>query len=275
MPARLIEGTHTNKGRLAVRRGPLVLAVDARLNPGIAATRVAPAAEDDGTMKLAPAADPEGLAAHAFKGEGLVPESVDDQVALKRVPLVLTSFAEAGQTGSNYSVWMPGPDQLERVSASPFLFARETYSRKGNVNGSIADGDATTFRVTYDGSKPAEDWFAVERSSPATVNAVTCAHGKTFHDGGWWDASKGKPRIQVRKAPNGPWEDVAVIEAYPATTATDPKRLRNGQEFVVTFAPTKVVGIRVIGVPACGDKPGQSFASCAELLGVVDKEKTR
>jgi len=275
MPAVRIEGTHTNKGRLAVRRGPLVLAVDARLNPGIAATRVCPVAEAGGTVKLEPVADPEGIAAHAFKGEGLVPEASDDRVVLKRVPLVLTSFAEAGQTGSNYSVWMPGPDQLERVSASPFLFARETYSRKGNVNGSIADGDTGTVRVTFDGSKRAEDWFAVERAKPATINAVTYAHGRVFHDGGWWDASKAKPRIQVRKSAKDSWDDVAEIESYPATTATDPKRLRDGQAFVVRFPPVKAVGIRVIGAPACGDKPEQSFASCAELFGVLEKKDTR
>jgi hypothetical protein len=70
---------------------------------------------------------------------------------------------------------------------------------------------------------------------------------------------------------NAAWEDLAPIDSYPATTATDNKALAEGKEFIVRFEPIKVVGIRVIGVPACGDGPNQSFASCAELQGLMDK----
>ena len=98
-------------------------------------------------------------------------------------------------------------------------------------------------------------------------------HGHVFRDGGWWDASKGKPRVQVRKTASGAWEDAGTIDSYPETTATDSKGLADGQQFTVQISPVEVVGIRVIGVPACGDNAKQAFASCAELQGMVQKGK--
>lgn len=111
----------------------------------------------------------------------------------------------------------------------------------------------------------------MERSTPVTIDSIIFAHGQNYHDGGWFDASAGKPRLQVKKTAGGRWEDVGTIEGYPATTATDPKGLGQGQQFKQPIPPQAVVGIRVIGVPACGDNPQQSFASCAELQGVPKK----
>ena len=178
---------------------------------------------------------------------------------------MLTSFAEAGGTGGSIAVWLPSAERLRQASASPFYGARESYSAPGNLDGSISNGDPTTPRVTFDGKPQAEAWFAVEVDHPATISGARFCHGRLFHDGGWWDASKGKPRIQVKKSPGGAWEDIAVIDSYPATTATDNKQLPDGKEFSVKFPPTAVVGIRAIGVPACGDNPKQAFASCAGL----------
>lgn len=271
MPATLVQGAHTNAGMVAVTRGPLVLAADARLNPGLTPSSLSPVAEADGTVRLTPIADPKGLAAHAFRGEALTSVVEGDRVVLKQVPIVLTSFAEAGQSGSTIAVWFPTAERLKTASVAPFRLAMESYSRPGNIDGSIVDGDTSTWRVTFNGHKQAEDWFAVERASAVTINTVMVAHGRIYHDGGWWDASKGKPRIQVKKTPAGAWEDAAILDAYPATTATDPKGLSDGKEFVVHFQPVAVVGIRVIGVPAYGDSPRQNFASCAELQGCLEK----
>ncbi|HUV66172.1 MAG TPA: beta-L-arabinofuranosidase domain-containing protein [Sedimentisphaerales bacterium] len=275
MPARLVKGTHTNEGFFAIRRGPLILALDTRLNPQMSHVRVSPAAEPDGTVKLTAVADPEQITPHAFKCEGLVCETVNNKVVLKSVPLVLTSFAEAGRTGSNYIVWLPSPDKAKTMPDSPFLFAMESWSRSGNKNGSFVDGDNSTLRVTFTRKKQDEDWFAVERQPPVTINSVFYAHGQCYHNGSWWDASKGEPRIQVKKTPEGEWQDVAAIDTYPDTTATDNKGLPNGKEFVVRFEPVKVIGIRIIGAPACGVNPKQNFASCAELLGVMENPEKR
>ena len=63
-------------------------------------------------------------------------------------------------------------------------------------------------------------------------------------------------------------ETVGELSDYPATTATDNKKLKPGQTFTLCLPePVKAVAVRVIGVPACGDNPKQAFSSCAELQG--------
>ena len=102
------------------------------------------------------------------------------------------------------------------------------------MDGSIIDEDLLSFVVTFNNQPRAEDWFAVTLDQPETINRVVFAHGQTFHDGGWFDASAGKPRIQVK--------------------------------FTCQFpTPVKVFAIRVLGKPACGNNDKQAFASCAEL----------
>lgn len=72
---------------------------------------------------------------------------------------------------------------------------------------------------------------------------------------------------------DGVWEDLAIIEIYPATISTDSNGLPEGKEFIVRFEPVRVVAIRVIGTPAWGDGPKQSFASCAEFQGFMEMRK--
>jgi ATPase subunit of ABC transporter with duplicated ATPase domains len=92
------------------------------------------------------------------------------------------------------------------------------------------------------------------------------AHGKTFHDGGWFDATAGKPRVQVKRAKDGAWETVAELKDYPATTAKDSAEMDGGECFNCILAePLKGWAIRVAGKRACGDNPQQAFSSCAEL----------
>ncbi len=134
----------------------------------------------------------------------------------------------------------------------------------------IADGDTTTFRVTFDGSKADRDWFAVTVKKTVKVNRVVYAHGRVFHDGGWFDASAGKPKIQILRKPDGEWETVADLKSYPDTTAADHKGLRDGQEFSVKFPAVEACGIRIIGKPAHGDNPNQAFSSCAEFQAFFD-----
>ena len=270
MPAVLIEGNYSNDGWVAVQRGPLVLAVDQRLNPDLWIARVSPVVGVDGSVALEPADDPAKLAAHVFRGRGLTTIMENDRAELKEVPMVWTSFAEAGQTGSSFLVWLPRKSRLKRVPQLPFLFAKESCSRSGNAQGSIADGDRSTYRVTFDGRMQPEDWFAVQREGPVTINAVVFVHGRVFHDGGWWDTAKGKPRIQIRATADGSWEDVGALESYPQTDATTAPPIPHGKAFIVRFPATPAVAIRIVGAPACGDNPQQSFASCAELQGLND-----
>ena len=91
-------------------------------------------------------------------------------------------------------------------------------------------------------------------------------HGRNFPDGGWFDASAGKPRIQIQTSKGGAWENAGELKDYPATTAASAGKLRGGETFICQLpAPVKVFGVRVVGKPACGNKPKQAFSSCAEL----------
>jgi hypothetical protein len=87
-----------------------------------------------------------------------------------------------------------------------------------------------------------------------------------FHDGGWFDTAKSKPLVQVRLTPDGPWETVGELTSYPATTATNAKRLQPGDRFTCQLKEAvKACAVRVLGTPASGDNVQQSFSSCTEL----------
>ena len=104
-------------------------------------------------------------------------------------------------------------------------------------------------------------------AAPVELRRVVFVHGKTFHDGGWFDASASPPQVQVQTSEKGMWETVGELKDYPATTATSAAGLSGGERFTCQLPQaTKVYGVRVVGKPASGDKPEQAFASCAELL---------
>lgn len=163
-------------------------------------------------------------------------------------------FADAGAKGERYRVWS-SPAGTEEVT--------EDRSRGGNADGSILDGDPATFVVTFDGSYADEDWYEVAFPRPRPVSSVTFAHGKTFHDGGWF---VGAPKVEGKRAPGDPWETLGTLPQYPLATDTDAKGLKDGQAFTLTLpAPLTLSAIRVVGKPACGDSPRQRFSSCGEL----------
>ena len=58
-----------------------------------------------------------------------------------------------------------------------------------------------------------EDWFAVTLDAPAVIGRVVFMHGRNFHDGGWFDASAGKPKVQVLRDKGGPWETIGELVA--------------------------------------------------------------
>ena len=65
------------------------------------------------------------------------------------------------------------------------------------MEGSINDDDFQSAVVTFNGKRANEDWFAVTLDEPIAVSRVVFAHGKTFHDGGWFDASAGNARARA------------------------------------------------------------------------------
>ena len=143
---------------------------------------------------------------------------------------------------------------------------KESRSRQGNRAGSINDGEFATFVCTYGGKSADEDWFAVTLEEAVTIGSVAFGHGQNYPDGGWFDASAGKPKVQVQLVKDGVWETVGELGDYPKTTAENPGGLTDGQMFTCDLAkPVMAVAVRVIGKPAGGFKPGQAFSSCSEL----------
>jgi uncharacterized protein len=236
--------------------GPFVLAYDEKRDPGLPSTRRV--AFRDNSLQ----------APGRFKSGQLLEFS--SQLRTPSQGLVkarLVPFADAGRDRGTFRVWLTAPGVPLAAPKPDLTDGRESRSREGNLRGSINDGDTGSFVVTYDGQKAEEDWFAVTVAAPIEVKRVTFVHGKTFHDGGWFDASAGQPQVQVQTTQGGKWETVGVLRDYPATTATSPAGLTGGERFTCQLPQTtKVFGVRVIGRPASGDAPQAAFASCGGLL---------
>ncbi|MCX6904168.1 MAG: glycoside hydrolase family 127 protein, partial [Verrucomicrobia bacterium] len=253
--ASVVAGDHGNAGRAALAWGPFVLAYDEARNPGLVSAMAAGLAE---------------LAKPPFTLKPGEPLAFETKVVARRgsepKAAVLVPFADAGAEGSTYRVWIRAPGAELPQTDSLLADGEESRSRQGNVSGSITDGSFESMVVTFDGRMTKEDWYAVALKEPVTIRRIVFAHGGNFHDGGWFNASAGKPKVQVRREKGGAWETVGELSSYPSTTATDNQGLKAGQPFTLRLAAAiKAVAVRISGVPASGDNPGQAFSSCAEL----------
>lgn len=253
-----VNGTHGNNGLMALRYGPFVLAYDSKANPSMPLPALVGFATDSASRG--------GSAGLQVSADVRSPRLKAQQQA------VFVPFADAGADGGTYRVWLPSPNTPLKDNASLLAGGHESFSRRGNVEGSIADGDPGTFAVTFNTRKADEDWYAITFDEPISIRRIVYTHGKTFHDGGWFDASKRKPRIQVQQAKGAAWQDAGELTEYPATTATDTAGLgEGGRQFTLKLDKAMpVLGVRVIGTPACGDNPQQSFSSCGELEAFAD-----
>lgn len=264
-------GTGSNEGRVAVTVGPLVLALDQADNPAIRIPQhvaLAGLTAEELALQSQPAQGNRSRPDPVLWACNLTDLRAAAQGQEARFRGLLRPFLDAGSwDATSFAVWLWAPQAtLQGEVFGPFSFGREFHSQPGNVEGSIADGDPATFRVTFNGKPQEEAFFAIAIEMPVSIRRAIFVAGSTFHDGGWFDASGGKPRLQVRRTADGPWIDVAVFEDYPSATAADRKGIVPGMRFTATFEPTSAVAIRVIGKPASGDNPAQAFASCAELM---------
>jgi DUF1680 family protein len=273
---RIVVGDHKNEGRLAVLYGPLVLAADEALveDKPCKLSEIGVPAADVARLEIKPEAAPKNLrfwpAAQVFRVRAVCRSA---QNPATPVTVRLIPFADAGATGTAYKIWLPY--QAPRPDRNLLMDGVEIRSRKPNA-GSIIDENFNTIASTFNGKRAQEDWFGVDLEEPVTVQSIVFAHGKTFHDGGWFDASAGKPYVQVKFAATGNWTKVADLQDYPATTATNAAGLKGGEKFAVELPqPLRIYGVRVVGKPACGDHPRQAFSSCAELHGFAPGQRAR
>jgi hypothetical protein len=283
---RLVTGDHLNRNKAAVVYGPLVLAADEALvgkanQSGNKADSVAPsiplhalalASSKISSLKVTPQPAPEGMkswpGAQVFDTRAVTRKPLKAAKLGTPLPIQLIPFADAGSAGTQYKVWLPLPHPY---SGNLLQDLQGRYSRRGDLGGSITDENFETALSTRNDNQVAEDWFSVELGEPVTIKRVVFAHGKTFPDGGWFDASAGKPQVQVKLENDGPWQNVTELSDYPATTATDSAGIKDGAAFTCNLAsPAKVWAVRVAGKPAKGKNPKRAFATCAELQAYAE-----
>ena len=266
---RVVVGDHKNEGRIAVLYGPLVLAADEALlgdkecplsAVGVPSAKLAALHV---IREPAPGKLKTWSGAEVFHIKGRVCKPTGSLKPGAPLKLGLVPFADAGETGTAYKIWLPY--EAPRPDRNLLMDGIEIRSRKPNA-GAIIDDNLQTIASTFDKKRAPQDWFGVELEEPVIVGRIVFSHGKSFHDGGWFDAEAGKPRVEIQSAPKGPWVLLCELTDYPATTATNPAGLTGGEHFACQLPkPVEVFGLRVIGKPACGDNPKQAFASCAEL----------
>lgn len=261
---KIIKGTGANDGLFALQHGPVFFAYDYAAN-----SDASPSVYNTYEMDL------KELSPRLYKQDGqwIAEVSGYNGDGLRR-RFKLLPYMDAGQD-TYFSVWLRDHAQRERNLLSMFTQAHESVSRKGSNRGSIADNCTNTFSSTDNGGKLAEDYFEVNAGWRCEFNIIVFHHGKTLPNGGWFDTSKGKPRVQIH-LPGGGFKDVAVLENYPDTTAEDPGLLRDQQAFRVVIPKEKrenAFGVRIVGVPAHGNNPDQNFATCSELKVFYDPQQ--
>lgn len=265
---KVIVGDHMNEGKVAFMYGPLVLAADeALLGTDLTIGSVAIGSLELTKLGIKPAPAPESVKnwsnAQTFHLNAVLRRHTATAKAGSPVEIQLIPFADGSSTGKNYKVWLP---LYSATNGNLLSNGNESRSRKGNVGGSINDESSGTFVVTWDNQPSAEDWYAVTLDEPVTVSRVVYTHGKTFPNGGWFDASVSKPRIQIQISKDGVWKDAGELKNYPATTPTNASNLTSGEAFSCQLTnAVKVFGIRIVGKPAGGNKSEQAFSSCAEI----------
>lgn len=256
----IIKGNGANDGLFALRYGPVVFAVDADLNDK--AVGLDRYGFDMDVGRLAPALTrlDSGWVAQV---NGFV-RRADGEWSPQ--PVKLRPYADAGLGGGSFSVWLQDRSRSDRGPFSLFTQAHQAASRAGKNRGSITDNSPLTFTTTDDGKRSDEDFFEINAGWHTSYNVIVFRHGKAFANGGWFDTSKGKPKVLLKSWKG--YHQVAVIEDYPDTTAESPGTLTDGQAFRVIIPKEKrepAFFIRVSGVPAHGKDASQNFTSCSEI----------
>ena len=259
MSGQVLPGAASYPEHVAIQRGPQVLALEAAVNSGIPFLhRVAPVSASEVQLADAAVRLPKGwIGNQAYAIAGMATQRTPEgKQTVGQKELLLVPFADARR----YRVWLIKPDKIPFGPVAVTAFGLETFSRAGNIDGSICDERPDTFRVTFEGAPARQDWYAVEMDAPELIARVVYRHGRVFQNGGWFNTVGGKPVVQLKRTRTGNWETVGPLDSYPETTSKDIPNLRDGQPFEVRLKePLKVVGVRVLG------RPGAFFSSCAEL----------
>ena len=252
MEPQLLPGGASYPKSVAIRRGPQVLAVERAVNPDLAYLHLT--APKRSAIRLREAKAPGWWGSQVYALDATV---VADGKRRDR-EVLLVPFADANE----YTVWLSKPEALSTAPVAVTALGKETWSRAGDIEGSICDERTDTFRRALGNGVAKEDWYAVEMTEPREIRRVVFRHGKVFDNGGWFDTSAGKPRIEIKRAKDSPWESIATLDSYPSADSSSPPQITDGQPFEMKLAqPVRALAIRIAG------KPARDFSSCAELSG--------
>jgi len=101
MPARAVRrefARSAGKPVVTLERGPLLLAMTAKLNPGLDLKKTSPAIESDDTIKLEAMGElkPVSTSAISFRANGMTAATQSGKVTPKRIPILLVPYAYSG-----------------------------------------------------------------------------------------------------------------------------------------------------------------------------------
>lgn len=143
-----------NEGKAAVLYGPLVLAADEGLlgNTNLSLNGVSLAGATVSALAVTPEPAPDAVkswpGARVFRVNAVARRSTGRLTAGTPLLIRLIPFADAGEAGTSYKVWLPLVPGLP--GGNVLLDGQEGRSRTGNAMGSIKDEDLRGFVVTFD-----------------------------------------------------------------------------------------------------------------------------
>ena len=255
----MLDGGQNYPKSVGLQRGPQIYCFDAESAKDVPLPAFAAFA--DASPKLEATDD-----ATAFHVNAIIDEinPVTGQFNKESKSLTLIPFADS----KSPRVWLPSADTLPTGPAPVTFGGKESQSRGGSnpAEGPFTDLRTDTYRSTRNGKTADEDWFAVELLKPAKIARVVYGHGNGRMNGGWFDTSKSKPRIEYKETAEGDWKTLGTLEDYPATTPSEAPPIPNGQPFELKLKePVTAAAIRVVGAPSGGYKKNVRFSTSAEL----------
>ena len=160
-----VQGTHGNTGKAALRWGPFVLAYDEQANPDLPSSHQLTWTEQE--VKVSSPADRPPL---RFKASVDIRKEARGSVTPASATLL--TYADAGAQGGSIRVWLGASGQAARPAADSLLLdGVESRSRGLGPMGkghSFNDDDSNTWVSTFDGTRPALDWFAITLPRPVS-----------------------------------------------------------------------------------------------------------
>ena len=266
--ARVLPGDHQHSGQAALAWGPFVLAYDDQANSTLAASHRQGLVGPKARCVSAP-----GQALRLEVPLLALPGTQPSQPMSPQMATLLP-YADAGGQRGAIRVWLRAPGRTTRAPLDSLLLDGVPSCSRGATTqsrglGTFNDDDLHTYMSTQDGTAPEEDWFAITMNRPIQAQQFAFIAGAVTPQGGWFDASAGKPRIQIRTTASAEWQTIGRLDDYPNTTATESRDVGNTWDLfsyrLKLPQPVSFVAVRIIGKPSGGTNPARPYVTCAEL----------